>query len=161
MDAAERARDETERHNKAMEASRWQSIKDAKARTLMSFSSRGGLVIDDEEELLAAEREIDDNKTALEQMQSEQSKAMPDPMLKANYDALLKRTADLEKERQRVMIEGFGPVTPTHSGTVQSERSSSTSRKPVNGAPASQTRKPASTPAPASANAADPLGLFN
>lgn len=141
VDDAGRSQGERERHNKAMEAARWQSIKDSKAKTLMSFSSRGGLVIDDEEEYLSAQRELEDNRTKLQAMQEEQSKALPDPMKKAEYDALLRNTSELEKEIQRVNIEGYGPAAEKSSGRVERETGGSTrtERKP---APASAPSKP-------------------
>jgi hypothetical protein len=139
VDDAERAQDERERHNKAMEAARWQSIKDSKAKSLMSFSSRGGLVIDDEDEFISAAQEVETNKKKLDEMQAAQSKALPDPMLKSEYEALLRRTADIEKEIQRVTIEGFGPGDPPH--------------KPA----AKPPRKPAAKPAPKPATSGNEL----
>lgn len=145
-DAGE-AQDERERHNKAMEAQRWQSIRDSKAKSIMAFSSRGGLVIDDEEEYLSAQRELEDNKTKLQAMQEEQSKALPDPMKKAEYDALLRNTSELEKEIQRVNIEGYGPAAEKGSGVVELETDGTTRterkpRKPRKPAPAHAPSKP-------------------
>lgn len=146
IEASERAQDEKERSAKANEAIRWASIRDNRAKTLMGFSSRGGLVIDNDDEYMEAQRELDENKTSLANMQAEQSKALPDPMLKANYDALLKRTSDLEKEIQRVNIEGYGPSAPASSGFISKERES----KPVSATPAGANKpKPARAMAPA------------
>lgn len=158
IEASERAQDEKERSAKANEAIRWASIRDNRAKTLMGFSSRGGLVIDNDDEYMEAQRELDENKTSLANMQAEQSKALPDPMLKANYDALLKRTSDLEKEIQRVNIEGYGPSAPASSGFISKERES----KPASVTPAAVPKPKASSPhAPAPSSNKDPLGLFN
>ena len=148
VDDAERAQDERERHNKAMEAARWQSIKDSKAKSLMSFSSRGGLVIDDEDEFISAAQEVEANNKTLAKMQADQVKAFPDPMQKSQYEALLRRTADIEKEIQRVTIEGFGPGAPVYQGVMQRESATTSERKPVSAPAASPARKPAAKPAP-------------
>lgn len=141
VDDAGRSQGERERHNKAMEAARWQSIKDSKAKTLMSFSSRGGLVIDDEDEFISAAQEVETNKKTLAEMQAAQSKALPDPMLKSQYETLLRRTADIEKEIQRVNIEGYGPAAEKSGGRVERETGGTTrtERKP---APAHAPSKP-------------------
>ena len=153
VDDAERAQDERERHNKAMEAARWQSIKDSKAKSLMSFSSRGGLVIDDEDEFISAAQEVETNKKTLAEMQANQVKAFPDPMLKAQYETLLRRTADIEKELQRVTIEGYGPGAPVSHGVMQRESATTSERRPVS-MPA---RKPAAKPAPKPATSGNGL----
>lgn len=148
VDDAERAHDERVRHNKAMEAARWQSIKDSKAKSLMSFSSRGGLVIDDEDEFISAAQEVETNKKTLAEMQANQTIVLPDPMKKSQYEALLRRTADIEKEIQRVTIEGYGPGAPVSQGVVQRESETTSERKPVSVPAASPARKPAAKPAP-------------
>ena len=148
VDDAERAQDERERHNKAMEAARWQSIKDSKAKSLMSFSSRGGLVIDDEDEFISAAQEVETNKKTLAEMQAAQTIMIPDPMRKSQYEALLRRTADIEKEIQRVTIEGFGPGAPVYQGVMQRESETTSERKPTKAPAASPARKPAAKPTP-------------
>ena len=163
VDDAERAQDERERHNKAMEAARWQSIKDSKAKSLMSFSSRGGLVIDDEDEFISAAQEVEANKKTLAEMQAAQSKALPDPMLKSQYETLLRRTADIEKEIQRVTIEGFGPGAPMSQGVMQRESATTSERRPAKAPAAAPAHKPAARPAPAAKTneAADLISIMN
>lgn len=162
LNLAERELDEKKANNLRQNALGYARIAADLKKSITSYSNRGGLIIDNDEELLAASREVEDNERLLEEMRAKQSKALPDAMLSKDYDALLRQNEALKKEITRYSIEKGGPESiSTMTTTSESSSTPLGLTPPVQKKPKPVTITPVKTmPAPA-ANQNDPLGLFN